>query len=253
MSLQNFSRLIAMQPAEWSRISIMTGGYGSGKTELAVNACMTLAREGIGASLVDIDVMKPLFRSREARERLSAVGVRTISSVSQLEQADLPALSPEILGAIQNGFARTARVIIDVGGDDVGATALGRFSGALGASGYEMMMVVNPYRPFTRDTASVLKLMELIERRSRLRISCLVSNPNLGDETSPEVILKGHGAVADISSATGLPVRFICVGESLLEVDGIEDVLVSLSLPVFPIRRYMLPPWMDNSNIGEEG
>lgn len=235
-----------------SGLTILIGGFGSGKTEIALSSCFALVARGCGVTLVDIDLVKPLFRARGARRPLLEQGVRTISSMADMENADMPALSPEVEGAMASASV-SSRTIVDVGGDETGATALGRFRHTISATGYDMVMVVNPYRPFTRDISSVAELIRAIGLRSRLEVTGIISNPNLGSETEARDIREGHELVRRMSEAVGLPIRFIAIWEELLARRDVVDEACRAGMPVFPVQRYMLPPWVDKSAGAEEG
>ena len=228
-----------------SRIVIFTGRFGSGKTETSLNYATALSRASLSppslahgerVALVDLDVVTPYFRSREMALGMSRHGVEVIAPLSVSRRLDLPAISPQILGALQNdGY----RVVLDVGGDPQGARALGQFSATLESVGYDMLMVVNPYRPFTNSAEGIARAIREIEAASRLKVGALVSNPNLMDETTPEVIERGHAVVEAASRQTGLPVEFAVAERSLVEI----MVRRGFPIPVLAIERHMSAPW----------
>jgi RecA/RadA recombinase len=171
-----------------ARVTVLVGAFGCGKTELAVNFAMRMNDAGRDVALVDIDILKPMFRSRDKRLRLSELGVRVVSSVADYEDADIPALSPAIYGVIED---QSQDVVIDVGGDDDGARVLGRFRNVLERAGYEMLYVVNTRRPFSSTPEEIVNMVVAVEQASRLKCTALVSNTNLGSESSVELVKEG--------------------------------------------------------------
>ena len=233
------------------RLFVFVGRFGSGKTEIAVNFAIGLAQGRYPtqggwskppapfdshAALVDLDIVTPYFRSRELGEVLRPFNVRVVSPAAVGRYLDLPAISPEILGAIEQD---RQMVVLDVGGDPQGARALGQYSPAITRREYAGYFVVNPFRPFTDSTEGIQKAILEVERTSRLTMTALVSNPNMMDETTPELILDGHQRVLDAAEAIGLPVAFLCVEEALAE--QVRPLLGALL--VLPIKRFFDLQW----------
>lgn len=217
------------------RIIIIVGHYGSGKTEVAVNYALSLAEYG-KVAVIDLDIVNPYFRSREAREIIEERGVRVVCPEGEAGHADIPALSPVILGMIEN---EEYQVVIDVGGDDMGARALGRFQNQLAPKGYEMILVVNPYRPQTSEIKDVKQLAREIEAASRLKISSIIANPHLASETTPEIVAKGIEFVQDVANNLNLPIKFVSIKEGISYQKKIENLHYTL----LPLKLFMLPPW----------
>ncbi len=215
---------------------IYTGNFGSGKTEISLNQAIHLARRGQRVTLIDLDIVKPYFRSREVRQMLEREGVALIAPQEGLADADLPVVTPAVTGVLTSG---TGTCIIDVGGDNLGATALGRFKPYLDKHAASLHLVINPYRPFTQNLHGVRKMIGEIETASRLRVDKLVSNPNLGQGTLATEVVEGHGIVRQIAGELGLPISFLAVLAPL--VDEIKHALPGETL--FPVENYMLPPW----------
>lgn len=218
------------------RITVFTGHYGSGKTEISINYVLMSKNNYQETALVDLDFVNPYFRSREARDFLQGDGIRVIASAEDCFNTDLPAFSPQIGGVLQN---RKVRVIVDLGGDEIGARAAGRFRHQIADGDYEMYFVVNPFRPFTTTPAEVSKIIADIETSSRLKVSALVSNPNLHNETKEEDILAGHQEVQKMARFLGVPVRFLAVEQSFADRPGLQQ----MALPILWISRRMLAPW----------
>lgn len=226
-----------MNFAPWntgSRIKAVVGHYGSGKTEFSLNMALAAWAAGRRALVADMDIVNPFFRSAEQGERLKRAGVELIAPPYALTGVDLPVLSPEIYAI----FEQPERFcVLDVGGDDAGAAALGGLSGRLAAQGADLYYVVNPYRPFSNTVERVMEMMERIQRRARLQVTGLVNNANLGEETGAEELLVGRTLLEKVSRRCGVPVVCEC---------GFEGVLQQLppGPPSFPIARYLMPEWL---------
>ncbi len=162
------------------RITMFVGNYGSGKTELSLNGALYCAREGKSVTLVDLDIVNPYFRSAEHEELLHQNGIRTLRPTFALTTVDIPALPAEILSIFHNG---DDRVIIDVGGDDTGAVALGAYKPYLDKESTKMYFVINTCRPLSSDVDGLMDLIDRIENRSRHKVDALVNNTNLSYQT----------------------------------------------------------------------
>jgi hypothetical protein len=201
-------------PRARSDVILFAGRFGSGKTETAINYALALTRaEGLAPSarpvvLIDLDIVTPYFRSRETAEQMQRQGVDVVAPASIGQHLDTPAITPEILGAIE----RTGSlVVLDVGGDQQGARALGQFRHAIRKRGYTMHFVVNPYRPFTDTLEGLAASIAEIEASARLQVTSLVSNPNLMGETSADQISEGHARIEAFAQELGLPIAFLCL------------------------------------------
>lgn len=195
-----------------NRITIFVGNYGSGKTELSVNYALHLAAAGVKTGLIDLDIVNPYFRSRERAGLLMEQGVNVVLPQAEYIYAEVPALPPEISGMLAN---RAYQVVVDVGGDNTGARALGRFAGQVAAENYRMIMVVNASRPETDTPAGVVRLLRAIEQASGLPVSALVNNTNLAWETDLELVAAGQALVEAAAAEVHLPVDFTVVARSL--------------------------------------
>lgn len=216
------------------RITIFVGAFGSGKTEIALNYVQTLATQQKKVTIADLDIVSPYFRSRDVTEKLMAQGIEVVAPPRELVQADLPIIVPRIQGAFDDP---NLNVVVDVGGDDIGATALGRFSDQLKLLPHELLLVVNTCRPFTRDVPSIEKMLTTIEKATHLKVTGLVANANLGSETTPEIVQSGLNIIMTAVEKIGIPVVGAGVREDLVEAVG------DLGVPIFPITITLLPPW----------
>ena len=186
------------------RITLLCGHYGSGKTNVAVNLALRARKDCEKVAIADLDIVNPYFRSKDSSADFEAAGIRLICSEYANSNVDIPAL-PQDMYAITDD--KSLKVFIDVGGDDRGALALGRLTPAiLAENDYEMLMVINRYRPLTRDAASTLEVMAEIEYAGGIRFTGLVNNSNLGASTTAEDVLASREYAEEIARLSGLPV-----------------------------------------------
>lgn len=220
-----------------SRYLVLTGNYGSGKTELALNLAMQFSEQE-QTTLVDLDIVNPYFRSGEKAEEMKAAGVRMLMPTYAMTTVDIPALPAEIQSVFE---VPSDRVIFDVGGDDTGAAALGRYYPSFMArrAQTKMIFVINCMRPLTKQADEIIDLAERIQNRGRLKIDMLINNTNLADRTEPEMIENGERVT--LACAEKLGIREVVTA-------GKEEILnrCRLKTPTIAIRRYMAPEWMEN-------
>ena len=211
------------------RVTLFCGHYGSGKTNVALNYALHLRQDGGEVTVADLDIVNPYFRTKDSRRDLEEVGIRLICSEYANTNVDIPAL-PSDLYSITDDKSR--RVVIDVGGDDRGALALGRIAPAiLEEDSYEMLLVINRYRPLTPDAPSTLEVMREIELAGGIRFTGLVNNSNLGEATDEETVLSSLAYAEEVSSLTGLPVVMTTVKQSLYSaLEGKIENLFPLTL-----------------------
>ena len=215
------------------RIQIITGHYGSGKTEYAVNLALQLAGTGRKTALADLDIVNPYFRSYEQAGRLEAAGIRVIVT-SCGGVADIPALNPEVLSVFQDP---SWTGVLDIGGDPIGARVLARFAPQLRREEFDLLYVLNANRPETRDLDRALAYMRGIEAECRQKVTGIVNNTHLCGETTAEEVLRGAELARDISERTGIPVLCHTAEERLI------PELTALEEPIFPITIQMKKPW----------
>lgn len=187
-------------------ISILTGNFGSGKTEMAINMALKAAREGKKVVLVDLDIVNPFFRSAEVKPYLEEQGIQVIIPNFATTNMDIPSL-PATIYSVFN--MEDTYVFFDVGGDEDGAISLGQYKQYFDRCDYRMYFVINTRRPFTNNSEDILELMTQVENRSRLKVTDLVNNTNLSYETTPEVVLKGQEITNQVSQKTDLPITYI--------------------------------------------
>ena len=211
---------------EHKRLTLFAGHYGSGKTNIAVNYALLLASEGKKVCIADLDIVNPYFRTKDSAEALGKAGVELISPQFANSNVDLPALPAESYRLVQD---KSVYGIMDIGGDDRGAYALGRFTPAIRQEDdFRMVFVANCYRPLTRTPEDALEVMREIEAACGLSFTCIVNNSNLGPETTPETVLESKAYIEKLCALSGLP---------LFATTAEETVAGKLELPnVIPLR-----------------
>ena len=206
------------------RIIILCGHYGSGKTNIAVNLAFALKKNYQTVALADLDIVNPYYRSKDAAAMLSNAEIRLISSAFANTSLDIPALPQEIYAITDD---KNFRFVLDVGGDDRGALALGRIVKEIkNENNYEMLLIVNMYRPLTRTASDTIAIMREIENACKLNFTAIVNNSNLGAETTPQTVLNSMQYAEEISALTGLPIAFTSVCGDLFDEleEEISDV-----------------------------
>jgi len=216
------------------RLTIFCGHYGSGKTSIAVSYALHRRAQGENVVIGDLDIVNPYFRTSDSRKQLEQAGVELVCSQYAGSNLDIPALPKELYAAVSDG-SRTA--VLDVGGDDVGAVALGRFASLVKDTGnYEMLFVANFYRPLTRTAEETLGILREVEAASGLCCTGLVHNSNIGRETTAEDLLAAVPKIEELSSLSGLPVRMTTATEQTArELDGAIENLFIINAQSFGI------------------
>ena len=195
------------------RLTILCGHYGSGKTNVAVNIAAELKKSREIVTVADLDIVNPYFRTKDSAAYFEEQGIRLICSAYANSNVDIPAL-PQEMYALTDDRSMTA--VLDIGGDDRGALVLGRLAPKiLAENDYEMLMVINCYRPLTRDAASTLEVMAEIEYAGGIRFTGLVNNSNLGAVTAAEDILASRDYAEEVARLSGLPIVMTSVRQDL--------------------------------------
>ena len=216
------------------RLLIVTGHFGTGKTEFSVNLALALARAGEKVMMADLDIVNPYFRSRERRAVLESAGVRLITSSQDSENADMPSLPAEILTVLED---RSYRGLLDIGGDPDGARVLARYQPKITAEDYQLIFVSNANRPEVRKAEDAISYLRCIEEVTGLTCGGIVNNTHLCGETTAEEVLRGAELARAISEKTGIPVLCHTAEERLI------PELTALAEPIFPITIQMKKPW----------
>lgn len=211
------------------RVTLLAGHYGSGKTNIAVNLAMKQKSEGFDVTVADLDIVNPYYRTKDSEGELKAAGIPLISSPFANSNVDLPALPQELYRIVDE---TDTHMVVDIGGDDRGAYALGRFAQKLkDENDYEMILVINKYRPLTADEKDAVEIMKEIEEAGHLPFTAIVNNSNLGKETTAEDVLASVPYAEKMAKDTGLPLLLTTVREDLLpELTGKIDHLMGMKL-----------------------
>ncbi len=198
---------------QFKRITLLSGHYGSGKTNIAVNLARRLRASNENVAIADIDIVNPYFRTKDSQAELERAGIRLISSPYAGSNVDLPALPDEVYSITDD---KSVTAVVDVGGDDRGALALGRWRDAILEEGdYEMLFVINRFRPLTATPEDAIKIMREIETASAMPFTAVVNNSNLGEETTVRDVLDSGEYAARVCALSGLPLKMTAVREEL--------------------------------------
>ncbi|MGQ9707804.1 MAG: hypothetical protein ACUVUR_02885 [bacterium] len=237
----NAERFIALL----RRVNLFAGGYGSGKSEIALNFALSLAEDGKRVRVADLDIVNPYFRSREARQVLEDAGIGVLVAPEEMMMTDLPMVQPEIRGAL---MAEEGFVVLDLGGDPAGARAIASIAQGISLDDFNGFFVLNSRRPFTGSVDEVKGLIAGIEESSGLPVTQIVVNSHLIDETSVMVIREGIGLAEMVSRVTGKPIGFVAVERKVLNDFDIN----ACPYPVLVLRRLLLKPWERNERLGPQ-
>ena len=215
------------------RVILLAGHYGSGKTNIAVSLAFRMKEQYENVAVADLDIVNPYFRTKDSKDAFEKAGIRFIGSAYANTNLDVPALPQELYAVTDD---KTLHAVMDVGGDDRGALALGRYAPALKEENdYEMLLVVNGYRPLTRTAAEVEEVRREIEQAGGLPFTGLVNNSNLGKETTAEDVLRSVTFAEEAAALTKLPILFTSVDERLFPaLDGKIPHLFPLKLQQHP-------------------
>ncbi|MBR5236210.1 MAG: hypothetical protein IKW06_02400 [Clostridia bacterium] len=214
-----------------ARIHIIVGHYGSGKTEFAINYALGLRECYARVYLVDLDIVNPYFRTNDVKEKLEAMGLSVIASPYASSNVDVPSLPSDIHRVFAD---RDAAVVFDVGGDDDGAIALGRYKQFFDKEEPEMLFVMNVFRPMTATAEQIKDMVADIEATSRQKVTALVNSSNLAGLTTKEEVIKGQGITKEASRITGIPLRYTTVTKEVAETLPEEN-----RESLFIIKRFM--------------
>lgn len=218
-----------------SRIKILVGHYGSGKTELALNMARSIRRAGHRTALVDLDIVNPFFRSAEQGAWLRENDIRLLAPTFALTAVDIPALPADILSVFHD---ESLRVVFDVGGDDAGALALGGYQRHFLECGYELIYVVNIFRPRSGSVTEIMDMMRRVSECARLTPTGLINNSNLGNLTDRATLEEGHALLEAVSRESGLPI--------LADASATPSLLpLANGAAPFEIERITKPEWME--------
>lgn len=217
------------------RITIFTGHFGSGKTEVSVNYAFQMARSGKKTAIVDLDIVNPFFRTADAKKQLEEKGIRVITPIYANTNVDVPSLPAEISTIFED---KSYYAVLDVGGDDLGARVLSRYNEDIIREDYIHYFVVNTRRPMTRNPEEIGRMITEIQASAQLNIDKLVNNANLLASSSPEVLGEASSIIKEVSEKFSIPIGLICGMEEVLrEYNGDPDV------ERLYLNKYISLPW----------
>lgn len=209
------------------RVTLFCGHYGSGKTNLAVNYAFWLKSLGHPTVIADLDIVNPYFRTKDSQKELEKAGIELISSPFASSNVDLPALPQQVYGALQR---KERYAVLDVGGDDRGALAMGRYTPfLLEEQNYEMLFVANFFRPLTPTPKDALEVMREVEAAAGLACTAIVNNSNLAEATEAHHLISTQEKARELSRLSGLPIKMTSVDQRLMPLLG------ELDSPLFPL------------------
>jgi hypothetical protein len=217
-----------------SRVHIVVGHFGSGKTEVALNLAFTLAARGYAFALADLDIVDPYFRSRECKALLEAKGGRLIMSSSQHMDADLPAMPPDVVTLFQQSCRYG---VMDIGGNPSGARVLARYRHELQQCEARLWCVVNGNRPLSDTPEKAVYYLREIEKAARMPVQGLINNTHCCQYTAVSDVRQGAILAEEVSARTGIPVICHAVPRRL------ATAVAAFVNPVFPMDLYMKKPW----------
>jgi len=216
---------------KFKRVTLFCGHYGSGKTNIAVNYALWLKNAGFEVRVADMDIVNPYFRTKDSEKELGEKGIELISPQYANSNVDLPALPQELYGIFQ---VKEKYAVLDIGGDDRGAYALGRFAPLiLEENNFDCFFVANFYRPLTRVPEEAFEVMREIEAAGNVPFTGIINNSNLGDETTAEAVEATFERAAKLAEISGLPLVMTTVREDIAPIVNGENVM-----PITLQRKY---------------
>lgn len=227
------------------RVTVVVGPYGSGKSEIALNGALACP-EGGRVALLDLDLVKPFLRARGAREWLHARGVEVVAPTGENAFADLPILLPQVRTLLRDP---AARIIADVGGDEVGSRVLGSLADAFPEAEADLLLVLNFRRPFAETVDQAVTMARGIEAASRLRLTGVVSNTHLKQETTPDVVREGYELAGRAAARLGIPVVAVAMDEDLADRLDPGD----FECPVLRLRGFLRLPFEGGTSVRTSG
>lgn len=218
------------------RIFIFAGYTGTGKTEIAINYALSLHQSGVPVALLDFDIVKPYIRIRDKADILKAAGLNVLTPSDEYAHADMPIIPPHTYSWVAD---KSRKLVIDVGGDKQGSTTIGQFMPRIEPGGYEFILVVNPFRPFSNTVESIKRIASDVAFGAHTRFTHIAANPHLKEKSDKEEFFKGLEIIKDASREMNLPMKLVAVSnENNFEVsDG------QLPAPRLPLQLFIKYPW----------
>lgn len=219
-----------------SKLDIITGHFGSGKTEFSINYSVYMAKKGLRVALIDLDIVNPFFRTAEVKHILEDMGIRVIVPNFAGTAVDVPSLPAEIYSVFDDDSYD--KIIFDVGGDDLGAVALGRYQSKIIQHPYEMYYVINVKRPLSSTEDQIIGMLESIENSSRLEVGHIINNTNLSYETTVEDLIEGQQIIDSVSKDVDIPITYVIGTKNI-----IDQLPSDMKGKAFELKLYMQPIW----------
>lgn len=213
---------------EFKRITLLSGHYGSGKTNIAVNMAFELKKQFDRVVIADMDIVNPYFRTKDSLKEFEEAGIKLIASAFAGSNVDLPSLPQEMYSLTDD---TSSHCILDIGGDERGALVLGRYADSIKKENdYEMLFVFNAYRPLTPDADSALEVMREIEWAGKIPFTAIINNSNIGEETTPEAVISSMEKARELSEKAGIPLKMTAVDSRIFP--SLENTIPNL----FPLK-----------------
>ena len=221
-----------------SRVKIFVGEFGSGKTEVSINYALKLKRRGFQTAIVDMDLVKPYFRTRENRLFIESSGIFLACPEPRLSHSDLPVMPQQVTRFL---YDKNCQVIIDVGGGET-AIVLAQFKKQLEEVSYEAYFIINTCRPFSKTVEEIEASLNKLEKTSKIKVTGLISNTNIGNETTLDHLMGGVAIAESVSERLSLPLTWVVVSD---ELAGQLHEKVKMRHPILSIQTYTHYPWAD--------
>lgn len=213
---------------KFKRITLLSGHYGSGKTNIAVNMAFELKKLTDKVVVADMDIVNPYFRTKDSQKEFEEAGIKLIASAFAGSNVDLPSLPQEMYALTDD---KSSHAILDIGGDERGALVLGRYAPQIKEENdYEMLFVFNACRPLTPDADSALEVMREIEAAGKIPFTGIINNSNIGEETTPETVLSTLEKAKELSEKAGIPLVMTSVHSKIFP--SLENKIPNL----FPLK-----------------
>ena len=229
-----------------NELIVVIGAYGSGKSEYSINLAREFSEQGEKVILVDLDVVNPYFRSRDVRDKFAEEGITVIAPEGEFQHADLPMLSPRIMGAVQN---HKETVILDVGGDPAGCRTLARYVDNIKKRGYKMHLVINTKRPFTADEAGITEMLNMLRFASKLEITEFICNTNLMEYTTTDIIEEGIRIIDEVAKRENITFNSFTVLDKY--IDDIPNEIGGKTR--ITLNYFLSKPWEMNNKVHHSG
>jgi hypothetical protein len=225
-----------MPSYKYKRVTLLAGHYGSGKTNLAVNLALKMRKDGFAVKMADLDIVNPYFRTKDSAKELQQADIELISPAFANTNVDLPALPQEVYKLVQR---KDFNAVLDIGGDDRGAYALGRYTPyILEENDYEMIFVANFFRPLTQTALEALEVMREIEGACGIKFTAIINNSNLGEQTRAQDVLSTLSKAEELSKLSNLPIIFTSAEKKVAKDLQIENLLdITLQEKYFDIKE----------------